>query len=111
MAVHKESITVASVAKAHDAEVTLLGALGNRQTDSDQLVHKLHCKAQHLVCIDEAGPCWNWLSRDLMLEAQRQDALLRLPPFAREPRLGYITPIRCTVWTGPLCYEQDFGHC
>ena len=80
MAVHKESSTVASVAKAHDAEVTFLGTLGNRQADSDQLVHKLHAKARHLVCIDEAGPCGNWLSRDVMSEAQPQDALLRVPP-------------------------------
>ena len=38
MDVHKESIAVAYVAEAHDAEVTFLGTLGTRQVDMDQLV-------------------------------------------------------------------------
>jgi transposase len=65
MDVHKESIAVAYVAKAHDAEVTFLGAIGTRQADIDQLVRKLHSKAKHLVFVDEAGPCGYWLYRSL----------------------------------------------
>lgn len=106
MAVHNESITVASVAKAHDAEITFLGTIGTQQAESDQLVHKLHSKTIHLVCVDEAGSCGDWLSCDLMSEAQCRDTLLCVPPFAREPYLGYISPIRYTVYTGPLAEER-----
>jgi transposase len=63
--VHKDSIAVASVAKAHDAEVIYLGTIGTRQTDIDQLVRKLQAKATHLVFVYEAGPCGYWLSRYL----------------------------------------------
>jgi transposase len=63
--VHKESITVAYVANAHDADVTFLGAIGTRQADIDQLVRKLHSKAKHLVFVYEAGPCGYWLYRYL----------------------------------------------
>jgi transposase len=63
--VHKESIAVASVAKAHDAEVICLGTIGTRQADIDQLVRKLQAKATHLVFVYEAGPCGSWLYRDL----------------------------------------------
>lgn len=65
MDVHKESIAVAYVAKAHDAEVTFLGTIGTRQVDIDQLVRKLHSKAKHLVFVYEAGPCGYWLYRYL----------------------------------------------
>jgi transposase len=65
MDVHKESIAVAYVAKAHDAGVTFLGAIGTRQADIDQLVRKLHSKAKHLVFVYEAGPCAYWLYRYL----------------------------------------------
>jgi transposase len=44
MDVHKESIAVAYVAQAHDADVTFLGTIGTRQIDIDQLVRKLHSK-------------------------------------------------------------------
>jgi transposase len=54
--VHKESIAVASVAKAHDAEVIYLGTIGTRQADIAQLVRKLPSKAKHLVFVYEAGP-------------------------------------------------------
>jgi len=63
--VPKDSIAVASVAKAHDAAVIDRGALGTRPGDSDQLVRTRPVKAQHLVCIDDAGPWGSWLSRDL----------------------------------------------
>jgi transposase len=65
MDVHKESLAVAYVAQAHDADVTFLGILGTRQVDIDQLVRRLHSKAKHLVFVYEAGPCGYWLSRDL----------------------------------------------
>src|ERR671924_609301 len=63
--VHKESIAVAYVAKAHDAEVIFLGTIGTRQADIDQLVRKLQAKAKHLVFVYEAGPCGYWLYRYL----------------------------------------------
>jgi transposase len=63
--VHKESVTVAYVANAHDADVTFLGAIGTRQVDIDQLVRKLHSKATHRVFAYEAGPCGYWLYRYL----------------------------------------------
>jgi transposase len=63
--VHKESIAVAYVAKAHDADVTFLGTIGTRQVDIDQLVRKMHSKAKHLVFVYEAGPCGYWLYRYL----------------------------------------------
>ena len=63
--VHKESIAVAYVAKAHDAEVIYLGSIGTRQADIDQVVRKLQAKAQHLVFVYEAGPCGYWLDRTL----------------------------------------------
>jgi len=63
--VHQESIAVAYVAKAHDAEVIFLGTIGTRQADIDQLVRTLQAKAKHLVFVYEAGPCGSWLYRDL----------------------------------------------
>jgi hypothetical protein len=63
--VHKASIAVAYVAKAHDAEVIYLGTIGTRQADIDQLVRKLQSKAKHLVFVYEAGPCGYWLYRYL----------------------------------------------
>jgi transposase len=63
--VHKESIAVAYVAQAHDAEVIYLGTIGTRQADIDQRVRKLQSKAQHLVFVYEAGPCGYWLYRYL----------------------------------------------
>jgi transposase len=63
--VHKDSITVAYVAKEHDAELIYLGPIGTRQCDSDQLVRKLQSKAKRLVFVYEAGPCGYWLYRYL----------------------------------------------
>jgi len=63
--VHKESIAVAYVAKAHDAEVVYLGAIGTRQCDIDTLIRKLQAKSKHLVFVYEAGPCGYWLYRYL----------------------------------------------
>jgi transposase len=63
--VPKDSIAVAYVAKDHDAQVIYLGTIGTRQCDIDQLVRKLHSNATHLVFVYEAGPCGDWLDRDL----------------------------------------------
>ena len=63
--VHKESISVASIAKEHHAEVVYLGTIGTRQCDIDKLVRNLQSKSQHLVFVYEAGPCGYWLSRYL----------------------------------------------
>jgi transposase len=64
--VHKDSIAVAYVATDHDAEVIDLGTIGTRQADIDQRMRKMPSKAQHLVFVYEAGPCGDWLYRDLI---------------------------------------------
>ena len=63
--VHKETIAVAYVAKAHDAEVVYLGPIGTRQCDLDTLIRKLQANSKHLVFVYEAGPCGYWLYRYL----------------------------------------------
>jgi transposase len=63
--VHKESIAVAYVAKAHEAEVVSLGSIGTRQCDIDTLIRRLQSKSPHLVFVYEAGPCGYWLYRYL----------------------------------------------
>jgi transposase len=63
--VHKESIAVAYVAKAHGAEVVSLGTLGTRQCDIDQRLRRLQSKSSQLVFVYEAGPWGYWLYRDL----------------------------------------------
>jgi transposase len=68
--VHKDSIAVAYVAQDRNAEVIYLGTIGTRQCDIDQLVRKLHSKAQHLVFVYEAGPCGYWLYRYLTKKGQ-----------------------------------------
>jgi transposase len=56
MAVHQDSLAVASGAHDPSAEVVFLGARGMRQGDSEQLVRQLHSQAKHLVFVSEAGP-------------------------------------------------------
>ncbi len=68
--VHNDSMAVAYVANAHDAEVTVLGTLGTRQATIDHLMRTLQSKATPLVCVYEAGPCGSWLSRDLTKQGQ-----------------------------------------
>jgi transposase len=65
MDVHQETIAVADVAQDPDAEVVSRGPIGTRQADIDPRMRKMPSKAQHLVFVDEAGPCGSWLSRDL----------------------------------------------
>ena len=63
--VHKDSITVADAPEDRGAEGVARGAIGPRQSDSDTLIRKLQAKGATLVVGDEAGPCGDWLYRDL----------------------------------------------
>jgi transposase len=65
MDVHKDTIAVAYVAKAHVAEVVFLGTIGTRHGNIDQLIRKMPSKAKHLLFVYEAGPCGYWLYRYL----------------------------------------------
>jgi hypothetical protein len=62
---HPDTMAVAYVANAHDAEVVFLGTLGTRHGDRDPLSRKRPSKATPLLFVDDAGPCGSWLSRDL----------------------------------------------
>src|SRR6266511_1167138 len=42
-----------------------LGTIGTRQGDMDQRIRKRQSKATQLIFVYEAGPCGDWLSRDL----------------------------------------------
>ncbi len=55
--VHKETIAVAYVAEAREAEVASVGTIGTRQKDIDTLVRKLQAKGRALHLVYEAGPC------------------------------------------------------
>ena len=63
--VHQDSMAVASVVQDHGAEVVSLGNIGTRPCDIDQLIRRLPSKSPDLVLVYEAGPCGDWLSRDL----------------------------------------------
>jgi transposase len=110
MDVHTESLAVAYVARAHDAQVMYLGTLSTRQADLAQLIRQLHSKTKHLVFVDEAGPCGDWLYRYLSkkgyvgwvvapslmpqkaadrVTTDRRDAV----PWARFMRSGDRTPV------------------
>jgi transposase len=65
MDVHNETIAVAYVAQDHGAEVTYLGTIGTRQCDIDPRIRTMPSQATPLVLVSEAGPCGDWLSRDL----------------------------------------------
>jgi transposase len=54
LAVHKDPLAVASVAKDHDADVISLGTVGTRHGDLDQRIRKLQAKAPHLSPVVEA---------------------------------------------------------
>jgi transposase len=66
MDVPKDTIAVAYVANAHDAEVVCLGTIGTRHCDRDHLIRKMPSKANQLIFVSEAGPCGSWLYRYLM---------------------------------------------
>jgi transposase len=65
LAVHKEAIAVAYVAKEPHAEVVSLGTIGTRQCDIDKLIRQMQSTSNHLVFVYEAGPCGSWLYRSL----------------------------------------------
>jgi transposase len=65
LAVHKETIAVAYVSTARQAEVVSLGNIGTRQCDIDKLLRQLQAKAKKLLFVYEAGPCGYWLYRYL----------------------------------------------
>ena len=68
--VPKESMAVADVAKAHEAEVIDRGTIGTRHADIDPLVRTLQAKATPRVFVYEAGPWGSWRSRDLTKQGQ-----------------------------------------
>jgi transposase len=105
--VHKEAIAVASVATAHGAEVLDLGTMGTRQCDIDQLVRQLHSQAQHLVLVEDAGPCGSWLSRSLTPTGQVGDVVApALMPQKAGERVntdrGDAVPLACLRRAGDL---------
>jgi transposase len=63
--VHKETISVAYAAGDLTAPPQLLGQIGTRQRDLDQLLRKLRSRSPHLVLAYEAGPCGYVLHRYL----------------------------------------------
>src|SRR5215475_8845542 len=63
MAVHQESLALASVAQDQGAEGVSLGTSGPRQGDSDTLLRRLPSTSPPLVFVYAAGPCGAWLSR------------------------------------------------
>jgi len=65
MKVHQESMAVAYVANAYGAEVVALGSRGTRPCDLDRLMRQLLSTSTPLVLVYAAGPCGDWLSRDL----------------------------------------------
>ena len=108
--VHKDALAVADVATDHHAEVVYLGTIGTRQCDLDHLLRKLHSQAQPLIFVSEAGPCGDWLSRDLTPKSHgcRGVAPAVIPqkagervkterraagPLARLMRAGDLTPV------------------
>jgi transposase len=108
--VHQDSIAVAYVAHAHDAEVISLGTIGTRQADIDQLGRTLHSKAKHRVFVYDAGPWGYWRYRYLTTQGHRGWVVApsRIPqkagdrvntdrrdagPRARLRRSGDLTPV------------------
>ena len=63
MAVHKETIAVASVAQEHGAAGTSLGTIGTRQGAIAPLLRPMPSQATHGRCLSAAGPCGDWRSR------------------------------------------------
>ena len=63
--VHKDSIAVAYAPEDRGADVVSRGAIETRQSDSDTLIRRLESMGATLVFGAEAGPCGDWLSREL----------------------------------------------
>jgi len=71
LAVHQETIAGAYVAEEPEAEVVALGRMGTRQGEIAKLSRKLQSKGKQLHCVYEAGPCGDWLYRDLTKKHRR----------------------------------------
>jgi transposase len=71
MDVPNASIAVADVAPDHGADVVLLGSIGTRQCAIEQLIRERQSTAPPLVFVEEAGPCGDWLYRDLTTKGHR----------------------------------------
>jgi transposase len=65
MEVHQDSSAVASVTHDPHAEVVSVGNLATRPCDIAHLSRRLHAQSPHLVLVYEAGPCGEWLDREL----------------------------------------------
>jgi transposase len=108
--VHKDLIAGASAPEERDAAVTYLGTIGPRPCDLDKRIRTLQSTAPQLVFVYEAGPCGDWLSRDVTkkrlvgwvvapsqippkagarVKTARRDAL----QLARRMRSGELTPV------------------
>ena len=99
MDVHQDSIAVAYVAQEHGAEVISLGTIGTRQCDIDQLIRKMPSKAKPPVLVYEAGPCGDWLYRDLTTTGD--DGWVVAPHACpKRPVMGQNGPQGCCA-TGP----------
>jgi hypothetical protein len=61
LAVHTDSLAVASVAKDHEAHVISSGTIGTRPAAIEHLTRQLPAQATRLVFISAAGPCGSWL--------------------------------------------------
>jgi transposase len=58
-------MAVADVAPEPGAAVTSCGPIGTQQGDSDPLIRQMPSTATHRICVEAAGPCGDWRSRDL----------------------------------------------
>jgi transposase len=106
MDVHTDTIAVADVATAHDAEVVFLGTIGTRQCDLDQLIRKMQSKAKHLTFVYEAGPCGYWLYR--YLSKQGYDCWVVAPSlFPKKPGDRVNTDRRDAVQLARLARSGD----
>jgi hypothetical protein len=92
--VHKESIAIAYVSDAKDAEMLYLGSIGTRQCDIGKIIRRLHSKSAQLVFVYEAGLCGYWLYRYLL-----GGGPLAHPEEAR--RQGQDQPARCRAARPP----------
>jgi len=57
MEVHQDTMAVAYVATAPDAEVVCLGTLDTRHGDLDHLIRQMPSQATPLCFVYDAGPC------------------------------------------------------
>jgi hypothetical protein len=118
--VPKASIAVADAPDERGAVVVFLDTIGTRPCDIDPLVRTLQAKARPLLLVDEAGPCGDWLLRDLThkrlicwgvapsciprnagdrVKTDRRDAV----QLARLMRSGDLTPVSVSAVEDEVC--------